>query len=109
MESTMVVKKDEEYEEEEHYSLGKNFEGDASGEIRPFRRPYRPDLGRGQNHNREPNRLISSWVRGVCGCFVCRNDQFGRDRDTKEEISELIRKLKSNHPSDSVTIYDSES
>lgn len=37
---------------------------------------------------------------------MCHKDHFARDRHTKEEISEAIRKLKSNHPSSLITIYD---
>lgn len=45
-------------------------------------------------------------MHGVMGCFVFGQDQLGRYRYSKDEITVPIQKLKSKHPAALLTVED---
>lgn len=87
---------DDGYENEERTesnSLGKTFGGAARGDTKT---PWRP-----AQHGRRPikgrpfrKRLKPRWMRGVKGCFVCRQGQMENTCHTRKGVTKVIIKMK---------------
>lgn len=88
-------------------TLGHRYGGNAKRLIKmsgPIRFTQRGRGGRaGSSTSR---RLISHWMRGVRGCFVCGKDHRPKDRHSQEEFHMAVQRLEEKNTKALLTIED---